>query len=150
MNMDSLNAQFDAAGRAASEAMVEFDRRMAEGLGIGYNDYRCLDLLLARGPMQAGEISRAIGFTTGAITGIIDRLVRAGLVERRVDDEDRRRVVVAPVATAAEARIWPRLHRLDSRLEALHRSYNETERALLLDYLTRLAEVMRIEAEALR
>jgi DNA-binding MarR family transcriptional regulator len=149
MTADSLNAQFDAAGRAASEAMVDFDRRMAEGLGVGYNDYRCLDLLLARGPMQAGEISRAIGLTTGAITGTIDRLVRAGLVERSVDSSDRRRVVVAPIASEADARVWPRLRRLDRRLEALHRSYGEKERAVLLDYLARLAEAMRIEAEAL-
>ncbi|PSJ37885.1 MarR family winged helix-turn-helix transcriptional regulator [Allosphingosinicella deserti] len=149
MPSNSLNAQFDSAGRAASEAMVDFDRRMAERLGLGYNDYRCLDLLLARGAMQAGELARAIGFTTGAVTGIVDRLVRAGFVERAVDSADLRRVVVTPVAAAANARVWPRLHNLDRRLEELHRSYSDKERAVLLDYLARLAEAMRIEAEAL-
>jgi DNA-binding MarR family transcriptional regulator len=145
----SLNAEFDAAGRAASTAMLEFDRKLAEQLGIGLNDYRCLDLLLARGPMQAGEIARAMGLTTGAITGIVDRLVRGGLAERQADGADGRRVVVAPNTAAAEARVWPRLQPLDDRLEALHRSYTRAERAVLLDYLGRLSEAMRIETEAL-
>jgi len=145
----TFNQLFDVAGRAASEAMIEFDRRLAERLGLGYNDYRCLDLLLARGPMQAGELARATGFTTGAITGIVDRLARPGFAERRPDSADGRRVVVAAVAAEADKRLWPRLKGLDARLEALHRGYSDAERAILLGYLDKLAEAMRIETEAL-
>ncbi len=45
-------------------------------------------------PMTMGELSRRLMVTNGNITGLIDRLDREGLVERRVSDEDRRRQMV--------------------------------------------------------
>lgn len=145
----TLNQIFDVAGRAVGEATMRFDRAIAARLGINTTDYKCLDVLLNRGPIQAGELARATGFTTGAVTGIVNRLVQAGYVERRADPADARRVVVAIRAGVAERRIWPLLTGLDRRLEALHASLDEPQRALLLDYLARLEEAMRVEADAL-
>jgi DNA-binding MarR family transcriptional regulator len=36
------------------------------------------------------------GLSTGAVTGMVDRLERAGYVTRAQDPQDRRRVIVAP------------------------------------------------------
>ncbi|BDZ51825.1 MarR family transcriptional regulator [Frondihabitans sucicola] len=45
-------------------------------------------------PATPGRIADALGLTSGAVTGVIDRLVRAGHVERRRDEHDRRIVRV--------------------------------------------------------
>ena len=43
-------------------------------------------------PLTAGRLGAALGLTTGATTGVIDRLAHAGHLDRRRDDRDRRRV----------------------------------------------------------
>jgi DNA-binding MarR family transcriptional regulator len=43
-------------------------------------------------PCTAGDLQRALTLTSGAVTGVIDRLVRAGHVRREIDTADRRRV----------------------------------------------------------
>ncbi len=45
-------------------------------------------------PMSMGELSRRLMVTNANITGLIDRLAREGLVERRPSAEDRRRHMV--------------------------------------------------------
>lgn len=48
----------------------------------------------AGSPATPGGIAEALGLTSGAATGVIDRLARAGHVERRRDERDRRIVRV--------------------------------------------------------
>lgn len=43
-------------------------------------------------PATPGDLQRALTLTSGAVTGLVDRLVRAGHVRRRPDADDRRRV----------------------------------------------------------
>jgi DNA-binding MarR family transcriptional regulator len=43
-------------------------------------------------PVTAGELTARLGVTSGAVTGVVDRLERAGHLRRRRDDRDRRRV----------------------------------------------------------
>ena len=50
---------------------------------------------LARGPRALGELAVELGISPTSMTRLIDRLEERGLVERRRDDPDRRRVVAA-------------------------------------------------------
>jgi DNA-binding MarR family transcriptional regulator len=63
---------------------------------MGPNDLKCAELLVRSGPMTAGQLARATGLTTGAITGIVDRLEQAGWARRSADPGDRRRVIIHP------------------------------------------------------
>ena len=63
---------------------------------------RCLDLIGRLGPMTAGRLAEESGLTTGAVTFILDRLEEAGMVTRRRDTEDRRRVWVEIVPEARQ------------------------------------------------
>ncbi len=47
------------------------------------------------GPMSMGDLSRRLMVTNGNVTGLIDRLAREGLVERKPAADDRRRQLVA-------------------------------------------------------
>jgi DNA-binding MarR family transcriptional regulator len=59
---------------------------------------RVLFRLRNHGPITSGQLAGGLGVTLPTVTSVIDRLVRQGLVERRDDPNDRRRVIVAVTA----------------------------------------------------
>lgn len=59
-------------------------------------DLVCMCLLQLHGPATPGWLAEMTGLSTGAVTGVVDRLERAGYVSRAQDPQDRRRVIVAP------------------------------------------------------
>ena len=75
---------------------------MAKRLKLSRTDLRCLDLIGRLGPVTAGRLAEETGLTTGAVTFMLDRLEEAGMVTRRRDTEDRRRVWVEIVPSAHE------------------------------------------------
>jgi DNA-binding MarR family transcriptional regulator len=78
--------------------VADADRRLrlaaAERLGVGATDFDALVLLDTAGPLTAGRIAEAMAITTGAVTGLIDRLERAGYVQRTRHEADRRQVFI--------------------------------------------------------
>jgi DNA-binding Lrp family transcriptional regulator len=81
-------------GRDFATAMVVFHEAVGGLLGLSSVERKCLDLLGRLGPVTAGTIREHTGLTTGAVTGLVDRLEKAGYVERTRDTVDRRKVVV--------------------------------------------------------
>lgn len=83
---------------AALTRVAEADRRLraaaAEHVGLNIADFDAVRYLAEEGPVSAGRISEAMGITSGAVTGLVDRLERAGWVERARHEIDRRQVVV--------------------------------------------------------
>jgi DNA-binding MarR family transcriptional regulator len=83
--------------RRHSTATVLFHQAVAERLGLGPADHKCLDLLVERGSMSGSELSAVTGLTSGAITGVVNRLERAGYVRRQPDPDDGRKQLLTPV-----------------------------------------------------
>jgi DNA-binding MarR family transcriptional regulator len=83
------------------------DRRLrvvaAERLGVGLSDFDALLLIDEAGPLTAGRIAEGMALTTGAVTGLIDRLERAGWVQRTRHDADRRQVLIELAPERREA-----------------------------------------------
>src|SRR6266436_276162 len=71
--------------RRHSTAVVLFHHAVAERLGIGPTDHKCLDLLRERGAITGSELAGLTGLTTGAITGVVARLETAGFLRRKPD-----------------------------------------------------------------
>jgi len=80
--------------RRHSTAVVLFHHVVAERLGLGPADHKCLDLLRERGPMAGSDLSAITGLTSGAITGVVARLERAGYVRREPDPHDGRKQIL--------------------------------------------------------
>jgi DNA-binding MarR family transcriptional regulator len=81
------------ADRLREELDVEFRR-----YGLGEGEFDVLAALRRAGPpyeLAPGELARHTMVTTGAATKRIDRLETAGLVSRRVSDDDARGRVIA-------------------------------------------------------
>lgn len=71
-------------------------------MGINATDGRACDVLDQYGDLTAGDLAEHLGLTTGAVTTLIDRLERVGMVERIRDASDRRRVIVRSTAESRE------------------------------------------------
>ena len=80
--------------RAGGNLDRAFDNRAAERLGVNDTDLHCLNIVERAGGLTAGELATEAGLTTGAVTGVVDRLERAGYARRVPDPDDRRRVKV--------------------------------------------------------
>ena len=136
--------------RRSSAAGVLHGQTIARRAGLHPTDMECLDLILMSGPSAAGDIARRTGLSSGAVTGLIDRLEKLCLVERAADPADRRKVLVR----VREDRIDPIVAAftpLGKRMQAWRARYSEAELKLLLDFtersgaivLERVAELQR-------
>ncbi len=99
--------------------------------------------------LTAGELAEHAHVTTGAMTGILNRLERAGFIIRRPDPTDRRRVRVAAVPAAivrAEELYGPYY----ARLNELFASYAPDEIAVLTDWFTRTTSLAQGYIDELR
>lgn len=100
-------AQLARLARRHSTATVLFHHAMAERLGLGPSDHKCLDLLLQHEGMTGSRLAALTGLTTGAVTGVVNRLEKAGYVRRRPDPSDGRRQLLQPVAErVADVAAW--------------------------------------------
>lgn len=73
---------------------------VARHVGLRPADLEVLGEIALRGPLTAGQLAALTGLSGAAVTGLIDRLERAGMVVRKADESDRRRVLVATAARA--------------------------------------------------
>ena len=71
----------------------ELDRVLSE-VGASAEQWRVLDKLSDEKGLPIGELALQLSMNPPTMTKLIDRMVAAGLVQRIVDDEDSRRVLV--------------------------------------------------------
>jgi DNA-binding MarR family transcriptional regulator len=102
--IDELISEFRAAGNQDNA----FDNLAAERLGVNRTDLHSLNTIENAGGLTAGELARETGLTNGAVTGVIDRVERAGYARRVPDPADRRRVKVevTPKFYARADKLW--------------------------------------------
>jgi len=143
-----LEAALNAAMRDASGKGVLYSQAVAGRLGINSTDLECLDHIL-RGPVTAGMLAGLTGLTTGAITGVIDRLERIGLAQRESDPADRRKTVVRALPTVLE-RIAPLFEPMERAAMAVLSKYRDDELALILNFLTRARDAALTAMSELR
>ena len=85
--------------RQFSDTTVLLHAAIARQAGLAGSDHKYLGLLIERGTLTAGEWAKLTGLSTGAVTGLIDRLEKKQLVQRTFDAHDRRKLVIVPNLT---------------------------------------------------
>lgn len=137
--------------REMSTETIMFHQAVADVLGLHITDHKCLDYIYRFGPMPAGRLAELTGLTTGAVTGIIDRLEEAGYVRRTDDPKDRRRTIVEPIRNKKlERKIEVIFSPLHERMHKLLSSYSDSELAFLLDAVTKSVELTHEESKKLQ
>ncbi|WP_374454116.1 MarR family winged helix-turn-helix transcriptional regulator [Nocardioides sp.] len=89
---------------------------------------------LSREQIGPAEVARRLEVSTAAATGIVDRLVSRGHVERRPHPGDRRRTELVLTASG-QREVVGHLLPMFLALDRLDRSFSEEERAVVERYL---------------
>jgi DNA-binding MarR family transcriptional regulator len=147
---DELLAALNGAFRQLSTATIMFHQAVADRLGMNVTDHKTADILSREGPLSAGELARRTGLTTGAITGVVDRLEKAGLVRRAKDPADRRRVIIEPLLKRLERQVAPLFGSIAQASAELCSRYSTRELAVILDFTTRACRMALEETTKLR
>ena len=109
---------------------------------------RALDIIGREGPVAPTELARSMGFTTGGVTTVIDRLERAGYVRRCRDDPDRRRLTVE-VTEATREQDWAVFGSLQQATSEFLRTYGDDELRVVDAFLDGMRNVVAEYAMAL-
>lgn len=149
LNKDELIATLKNVEREQRTATVLWHSAIANHFGQNFIDWICADIIQRQEALTAGELAKLTGLTTGAITGLIDRLEKAGIVKREPDPNDRRRVIVKPVPSQVEELDSFFSATMDSFWE-MAAAYSDEELAFIIDFKTRATRLMEAEAIQLR
>ncbi|HEY8372117.1 MAG TPA: MarR family transcriptional regulator [Pseudonocardiaceae bacterium] len=137
-------------GRELGAVTVMLHSQIAEHLGLSVTDHKCLDLVIRAGePITAGRIAALSGLSTGAVTGVVDRLERAGYVRRIPHPHDRRKVLVEAIGPDTSETAWI-FDGLREATRKLAERYRPDELAAITSYLEGVVEVIRSETVRLR
>ena len=121
---------------------VLHNQAIADRLGMSATDLHAINLLDIEGPITAGRLAELMGLTTGAVTGVLDRLERAGMVRREADPADRRRVVARLVPEGME-RVRAAFVAVGTGVQDLYAGYDDAQLSLLAEYAERNVEITR-------
>jgi DNA-binding MarR family transcriptional regulator len=135
--------------RAYQTSNDNFDQAIADHVGMNRTDMRCLDLIDQSSGMTAGELARAAGLTSGAVTAVVDRLEKAGMARRVADPADRRRVRIE-----VTPRLWeltgPLMMPFITESQAILDDYSTEELERFTRFLERVIEVQAKHTERVR
>ena len=148
MSEQALPAQVTGSLRALSTEIDRLDQAAADQYGLNRTDMRALDLVGRAGPLAPTALARLLGFTTGGVTTVLDRLERAGYIRRRPDPADRRRLVVE-VTQATAARDAEVFGGLIHQTSDLLSGYTDDQLLVIDDFLTRIRQLTAAYAETL-
>jgi DNA-binding MarR family transcriptional regulator len=136
--------QFNALGSS-------YFRTAAGRVGMTVTDMEVIDILDTAGPATAGQLADLTGLTTGAITGMLNRLEEAGVVRRERDPNDGRRVIISLEKEKDELRkINATFATLGKAWEDMAADYTDDQLAFLLQVLARSNALSRTEIVRLR
>ena len=125
--------------------MVAFHEAVGASLGVTAVDQRALAVIAGAGSVSAGDLAKEIGLTPGAVTGVVDRLERAGLAHRAPDPADRRRLVI----TAVPGAFGKVFAGLDAAMAELMARYSPVEQAVIADWVANTVDVLREQTRLL-
>jgi DNA-binding MarR family transcriptional regulator len=138
-----------SAFRTSGNLDRAFDNRAAEALGVNLTDLHALNIVENRGGLTAGALAVEAGLTSGAVTGVVDRLERAGYARRVPDPADRRRVKIE-VTDRFYARADEVWHPLAADWHAeLARRFTADQLAVITEFLDATNDLTRRHVERL-
>jgi DNA-binding MarR family transcriptional regulator len=145
-NIESINA----LGRKFSDTTILLHESIASKAGLSGADHKYLGILMQNGAMTAGQLSQLTGLTTGAITGVIDRLEKKKLVKREFDKDDRRKIMIVPNYDNAMKLLGSVFGDLQEKMVKLMSTFTNDEAKTIEKYLLSSIDVMKEAAEKLK
>jgi DNA-binding MarR family transcriptional regulator len=135
------HAQNQAIRMALRDLGVELsllNHRIGGHLELKSTDLQCLDLIDRHGPLSPSALARLAGLHPATMTGIIDRLERAGWIMRHRDPADRRGVVLQAVP-GRRADVLRLAAGMNAEVAKICADYSTDELELIATFLRRSA-----------
>jgi len=126
-----------------------FRNAMDEWAGFNATDMECLRLLFLKGISTPSELARHTGITSGATTAMLDRLEKAGFIERRPNPNDRRGTLIAPAKSASE-KVASWFESARNAQDELIASYSASELETISDVFERFVKLWDQEREKIQ
>ncbi len=118
--------------------LSRLNRHVGAHLDLRDVDFDCLNLISRHGPLGPSALARLAGLHPATITGILDRLERAGWVARDRDPSDRRAVLVG--ARRDRGADVSRLYQgMSTSMNKICAGYENTQLEVIADFLRRAA-----------
>jgi predicted transcriptional regulator len=145
--LESLEKGF----RDSSTAGIMLHQVVADQLGLHITDHKCMSLLGEFGPLSAGKLAELTGLTTGAITGVLNRLEKRGYARRVRNPKDKRNISVEAANVEEFSRqMQDLLGSLHKKMTALSSRYTIEEMTLIDGFIKTAVEITREETFRLR
>jgi DNA-binding MarR family transcriptional regulator len=147
----TIRQQAHRAGREMSARSVMFYTLVARLVGLSVSDLRAWDLLVSYGPMSASQFADLTGLTAGAVTGLLDRLSKAGAVKRAPDPKDRRKVIIVAISELRSGKSTSvYFDAFQAALERLYKRYSDAEIRIIDRYTRDMSKLLQEETGRLR
>jgi DNA-binding MarR family transcriptional regulator len=153
MNNHKADKKFDLIndlGRKFSDTTILLHENIAAKVGLSGADHKYLGILMQSGAITAGEFSNLTGLTTGAVTGVIDRLEKKNLVKREFDKNDRRKIMIVPNHENAMKILGGIFTSLQERMVKVMASFTDEETEIIEKYLYSTIEAMNDVIEKIK
>jgi DNA-binding MarR family transcriptional regulator len=141
--------RFRTISRQYSDTSIMMHEAIARKAGLSGTDHKFLGLIMQNGEMTAGELSKLTGLTTGAVTGLIDRLEKKKLIKRQFDKDDRRKVNIVPNQQNTMKLLEPLFKELQEKTLKLISTFSDSEIQTIENYFTSAIKIMNETKEKL-
>ena len=140
---DTIIQSFRLASRRYSDASIFMHEAIARKAGLTGSDHKYLGLILQHKELTAGDLSKLTGLTTGAVTGLIDRLEKKKLLKRQFTKDDTRKVIIVPNEENTMKLLQPLFLKLQQKTADLIASFSVTEIQAIERYFSEATAIMK-------
>ncbi|MDF3820256.1 MarR family transcriptional regulator [Leptospira sp. 96542] len=141
---------FKKTTRSYFETALVMHEAISKKAGLTGADHKYLGYLIENGEMTASELAKHSGLTTGAITGVIDRLEKRKFVKRKFLPTDRRKVMITPNLEKVNRVFGPIFKKLQKETDPLLRTFLRHELEVIHRYFESAIGIMKNMTEQLK
>lgn len=124
------------------------NRQIGNQVAVKDGDLDCLDLISRHGPLSPSALARLAGVHPATLTGVLDRLERAGWITRERDTQDRRAVMVRALPERGRE-LYGLYAGMNSALDEICAGYDQDQLDLLADFMRKAVDAGRNAADQL-
>ncbi|GAB4085247.1 hypothetical protein GCM10028784_18770 [Myceligenerans cantabricum] len=129
-----------------SDAYVLFHESVGVRRGLSPGDHKALSAIERSGPLTASELARRTGLTAGAVTGLVNRLVEGGYVQREPFPTDGRRVLISAVGTSGDRVLSDARAILERESDALLEACDEHQRTAVVHWIRTMTDHLNAQS----